>query len=190
MKGKEPSEETVTRTFRVNKEWDQVLNEEAQWMGISVSALLDHIVRRYVVVERFQRNSPVISMDNKLFTQLLQSVNEDDLKHEGLLAGNSFPEEELLKRGVTKSFESYMWIMKEVYGRYYGWFNVDHYTTEEQTVLHLRHHLNQKWSKYLSYYFSTMFKSNLELEIETEIREESATLYLSNKQIKSQSRVP
>ncbi|MFC1803034.1 hypothetical protein ACFL0D_03595 [Thermoproteota archaeon] len=53
MIGNEPSEETVTRSFRVNKEWDEILHEEAQWRGISVSALLDQIVRRYVVSDRF-----------------------------------------------------------------------------------------------------------------------------------------
>ncbi|MFC1803035.1 hypothetical protein ACFL0D_03600 [Thermoproteota archaeon] len=123
-------------------------------------------------------------MDNKAFDRLLQIINEDSIKDMGTVSGRLLPEEELLKRGLSHSFQSFVWMMKEVYGRYRGWFNVDHYTTEDQNVLHLQHYLNRKWSIYLSHYFSSMFKSNLELEIETEIREESVTIYISNKQIK------
>lgn len=185
MNGTEPTEETVTRTFRVNKEWDEILQEQAQWQGISVSNLLDQIVRKYVVLDRFQSNSPTISMEKKAFIRLLQTLNEDDIKNEGIISGGLLPEEELLRRGLPNNFHSFVWMMKEVFGRYGGWFNVDHYATEDQNVLHLQHYLDQKWSVYLSYFFSSMFEKNLDIEIKTEIREESVTFYISNKQIKT-----
>ena len=191
MNGNGSTEETVTRTFRVNKEWDEILHEQAQWQGISVSNLLDQIVRRYVVSDRFQSNSPVISMENKAFIRLLQTVNEDDLKNEGIISGKLLPEEELLRRGFPKSFDSFVWMMGEVFGRYGGWFSIDQYKSEDQNVLHLQHNLDRKWSIYLSYFFSSMFKSNMQIEIETEVREDSVTLYISNKQIKTnESHIP
>ena len=188
MNGNESTEETVTRTFRVNKEWDDILHEQAQWQGISVSNLLDQIVRRYVVTERFHYNSPVISMENKAFIRLLQSINEDNLKDLGIVSGKLLPEEELLRRGLPKSFHSFVWMMKEVFGRYGGWFTVDHYTTEDQNVLHLQHYLDRKWSVYLCNFFSSMFRINLDIEAITEIREESVTFYISNKQIETITR--
>ena len=187
MNGNEPTRETVTRTFRVNKEWDVILHEQAQWQGISVSNLLDQIVRRYVITERFQYNSPVLSMENKAFIRLLQTITEDDLKKEGTVSGKILPEEELLRRGLPNNFHSFVWMMKEVFGRYGGWFSVDHYTTEDQNVLHLQHYLDHKWSVYLDNFFSSMFKINLDIDAKTEIREESVTFYISNKQIKNHS---
>jgi hypothetical protein len=123
-------------------------------------------------------------MDNKAFDRLLQIINEDSIKDMGTVSGRLLPEEELLKRGLSHSFQSFVWMMKEVYGRYWGWFKVDEYTTKDQNILHLRHNLNRKWSNYLSNFFSSMFKSNLDIEINSEIREESVTFYVSNKQIK------
>ena len=184
MNGADSTEETVTRTFRVNKEWDQILHEQAKWQGISVSNLLDQIVRRYVVTDRFQINSPFISMDNKAFIRLLEKINEGDIKDAGIVSGGFLPEEELLRSGLSNSFQSFVWMMKEVFGRYGGWFSVDHYTTEDQNVIHLQHYLDRKWSIYLDNFFSSMFKKNLDIEAKTEIREESVTFYISNKQIK------
>ncbi len=185
MSGDGSTEETVTRTFRVNKEWDEILHKQADWQGISVSALIDQIIRRYVVSERYQTNLSVISMDSQAFLRLLQKINDNDIKDVGLVSGRLLPEEEILKRGLPKDFQSFVWLMEEVYGRYRGWFNIDHYTTKDQNILHLRHCLNYKWSAYLRNFFVSMLKSNLDIEITTEAREESITLYIQNKQIKT-----
>ncbi len=179
------TEETVTRTFRVNTEWDELLNKQAQWQGISVSNLLDQIVRRYVTTELFQIHSPVTSMENKTFGKLLEKISEDEIKDLGREAGRSLPEEEILKRGLVNSFPSYVWLMKEVFGRYGGWFSVDQYATQDENVLHLKHFLDMKWSIYLSNFFSSMFDTNLNIEIKAELREESVTLYIPKKQIKA-----
>lgn len=178
------TDETVTRTFRVNKEWDQVLQEQADWQGISVSTLIDQIVRRYVVAERFRFNAPVVSIENKAFQKIIQELDEEEIQKIATETGIILPEEELLRRGLPNTFDSFVWIMKEVFGRYGGWFSVDHYKTETENVLHLRHYLGIKWSKYLENFFTTMFTKNLDIITKTETREESVTFYLPNKQIK------
>jgi len=178
------TDETVTRTFRVNKEWDRVLQEQADWQGISVSTLIDQIVRRYVVAERFRFNAPVVSIENKAFQKIIQELDEEEIQKIATETGIILPEEELLRRGFPNTFDSFVWIMKEVFGRYGGWFSVDHYKTETENVLHLRHYLGIKWSKYLEHFFTTMFTKNLDIIIKTETREESVTFNLPNKQIK------
>ena len=177
------TDETVTRTFRVNKEWDKVLQEQADWQGISVSTLIDQIVRRYVIAERFQFNAPVVSIENKAFQKIIQTLEDEEIQKIASETGKILPEEELLRRGLSQEYESLVWIMKEVFGRYGGWFNVDDYKTETENVLHLRHYLGIKWSTYLQYFFTAMFK-DLDIITKTETREESVTFYIPNKQIK------
>ena len=111
--------------------------------------------------------------------------NDEDIKDLGMDSGILLPEEELLRRGLPNNFSSLVWIMKEVYGRYGGWFSVDHYITEDENVLHLQHFMERKWSIYLSNFFTSMFKTNLDIDVNVELREESVTFYISNKQIKT-----
>lgn len=185
MKETEQPEETVTRTFRVNKEWDTVLQEQADWQGISVSTLLDQIVRRYVIAERFQFNAPAVNMENKAFLQVIEELDEETIKKVASESGRILPEEELLRRGLPQEFDSIVWIMKEVFGRYGGWFTVDQYENENENALHLRHYLGIKWSLYLEHFFKAMFMKDLEVEAKTENREESVTFYIPNRQIKT-----
>jgi predicted DNA-binding ribbon-helix-helix protein len=42
-------DETTVRTFRLATKWDTILKEEAEKQSITVSALLNQIVRRYTV---------------------------------------------------------------------------------------------------------------------------------------------
>jgi predicted HicB family RNase H-like nuclease len=52
----------VTRTFRVNPEYDKILNDEAEKHGLSVSALLNQIIRQYVFMTRFTEKVPAITL--------------------------------------------------------------------------------------------------------------------------------
>ena len=44
--------DTTVRTFRLNKEWDNILKEESENASITVSQLLNQIVRRYIIAQR------------------------------------------------------------------------------------------------------------------------------------------
>ena len=49
----EKKKKSVTRTFRINKEWDDVLQKEALEQGVSVNVLMNKILRRYALFERW-----------------------------------------------------------------------------------------------------------------------------------------
>ncbi|MCK4583375.1 hypothetical protein KAU18_08680 [Candidatus Bathyarchaeota archaeon] len=183
MPAYEPSGETVTRTFRVKKDWDEIIKEEAQWQGISVSALLNLIVRRYIVSQRFLDRSPTITVQNKEIDLLLKKLSENDIEEAGMDSGLLLPEEALLSRGFPLNFESLAWLIEEICGRYNGWFKVDHYVTDQRYLFHLRHNISKKWSIYVGSFISSMFKSLLDIDIDPEIREDSVTIYIPIKEI-------
>jgi predicted HicB family RNase H-like nuclease len=44
---------TITRTFRIKDDWDIILHEEAERQNISVNTLIDKILRRYALFDRY-----------------------------------------------------------------------------------------------------------------------------------------
>jgi hypothetical protein len=179
----EPSGETVTRTFRIEKEWDDILQEEANWQGTSVSALMNLIVRRYVVIQRYLDKYSTLIVEHKVLAPLLDKLSDEDISEASAISGSLLPEEALLRRGLPLDFESLVWLIEEVYGRYGCWFDVDHYVTDKENMFHLRHNIDRKWSIYISNFLSSMFKSLLDIDIKPEIREDSVTIRIPNKDI-------
>ena len=179
-----PSGETVTRTFRLGEEWDKILEHEADMQGISVSALLQQIVRRYVCSERFIDQRSTLVINHNAFSSFLVKLSEDEIVESAELFGSIEPEEELLKRGLEFNFESIIWLLDEIYGRYAGWFVVDNYPSKAEIMLHLRHTLNMKWSMYVAGFVSSMFRTLLDIDLKPEIRLDSVTIYIPKKQIK------
>jgi len=168
----------VTRTFRMNPEYEKILNEEASKHGLTVSALLNHIIRQYILVTRFCEKTPVITLSYNTFAPILKLIDDKELIEEAEKTGGILPEEAMLQRGKRLDFDTITWFIEVVYGRYSNWFDVTHSTVNNKERLHLAHQMNHKWSTYLSGYMNGMFKSILDIEPKTETRANSVTIYL------------
>lgn len=172
----------VTRTFRLNPEYDKVLNEEASKQGLSVSALLNQIIRQYVLVTRFTDKVPAIILSYNTFAPLLERIPNKDLVEVAEKTGSIIPEEAILQRGERLTFESVNWLIEVVYGKYGNWFDASQSILNGKERLHLAHQLNHKWSTYLGSYMNSMFKSILDIEPKVETRANSITMYLPTSQ--------
>ena len=168
----------VTRTFRLNPEYDTVLNEEAEKQGLSVSALLNQIIRQYVLVSRFTQRIPAITLTYHTFAPLLERIPDKDLVEVAEKTGAIIPEEAILQRGGRINFDTVNWLIDVVYGRYGNWFDSSQSIINGEERVHLTHQLNHKWSQYLGGYMHSMFESILNMEPKVETRENSVTIYL------------
>ena len=168
----------ITRTFRINPEYDKVLNEEAENHGLSVSALLNQIIRQYVLVSRFTERVPAITLTYNTFAPILERVPDKDLVEVAEKTGSIIPEEAILQRGKKLNLESVNWFLDIVYGRYGNWFDTTKSIINGEERVHLSHQLNHKWSQYLGGYMRSMFEATLDIEPKVETRENSVTLYL------------
>jgi hypothetical protein len=171
----------ITRTFRMNPEYDKILNEEAKKHGLSVSALLNQIIRQYVLVTRFTEKVPAITMQYKTFQPLLTHINDEDLIDEAERAGSIMPEEAILQRGEKINQQSISWLIETVYGRYGNWFEFTKSDINGNERIHLAHQMNHKWSIYLGRYMTSMFNSILDVDPKIETRPNSVTIYLKKK---------
>jgi hypothetical protein len=168
----------ITRTFRLNPEFDKILNSEAEKHGLTVSALLNQIIRQYVVITRFTERVPAITLSYRTFSPMLDCVSDKDLVDVAEKTGSIIPEEAILQRGEKLTFESVNWFIETVYGKYGNWFNpfVSQVNGEER--VHLAHQLDHKWSQYIGSYMHSMFKSIIDIEQKIETREHSITIHL------------
>ena len=168
----------VTRTFRMNPEYDKVLNEEAKRHGLTVSALLNQIIRQYVLVTRFTERIPAITMTYHAFAPLLECIPDNDLVEVAEKTGSIIPEEAILQRGQKLTFGTINWFIDVVYGKYGNWFDSYQSVINGEERVHLAHQLNHKWSQYLAGYMRSMYQSTLDIDPKVEARENSVTLYL------------
>ena len=72
--------ETVTRTFRIRTDWDEVLQEEAEKRGVSVNVLVNQILRRYALYTRWADKGGIMNITKPTFKRILNEIPEEDLK--------------------------------------------------------------------------------------------------------------
>jgi hypothetical protein len=166
----------VTRTFRLNPEFDKVLNEEAEKHGLTVSALLNQMIRQYILITRFSERVPAITLSYNTFAPIIERVSDKDLVDVAEKTGSIVPEEAMLQRGEKLTFDSVNWFIDTVYGRYGNWFNPFTSRINGTERIHLMHQLNHKWSQYLGGYMRSMFTSILDMEPQVETRKNSVTI--------------
>jgi hypothetical protein len=168
----------ITRTFRLNPEYDKILNDEAEKHGLSVSALLNQIIRQYVLVSRFTERVPAITLSYTTFAPMLERIPDKDLVEVAEKTGSIIPEEAILQRGQKINFDTINWFIDVIYGKYGNWFDSSQSIINGEERIHLNHQLNHKWSQYLSGYLRSMYESILDIEPKVETRENSVTIYL------------
>jgi hypothetical protein len=176
----ELSGNSVTRTFRLPLEWDTILEYEANYNNISVSSLLNQIVRRYINLQRYRDQNPAISINVKSFMKILQNIPLEGIKESATSNGRKVAIDYLLQRGATFSFSSIKWFIEEIYSRYDRWFNVRYYTKKEYTDFYFNHTYSKQWSIYLKYYFEELFRVVLDLNVEIHVLEDSVYFSIPN----------
>ena len=158
---------TITRSFRIYENWDRLLFEEAERKGVTVSSILTQLVRKYLVIDKFQESQQIV-MPKEIFIQCLELTPIEQF-HDLAKYCKSMMISEILKRGMSLQLESYIWVLREILGRYYGWYRVNVNDIDNQTVLHFQHELNTKWSLFLKIVFeSFIYDLNLSAIIETD----------------------
>jgi hypothetical protein len=169
----------ITRTFRIPPEYDKILGEEAEAHGLSISALLNQIIRQYVMVSRFNERAPNITLSYTTFAPMLDIMPDKELEQVAEKTGTILPEEAILQHGKRLDFDSVNWFIDTIYGHYGNWFDPKTSMIDGKERVHLTHQLNHKWSMYLGSFMKGMFQSILDSKPIIETRANSVTLYLT-----------
>lgn len=168
----------ITRTFRLSQDFDKILEDESESHGLTVSGLLNQIVRRYVMLSRFDETSPILNLSYNIFLPMLKILPEKEFIEIGEKAGAILPEEEILQHGRRLDLDSIVWMIDTVYGRYGNWFNSNQSFVDGTEIFHLTHQFDLKWSKFLEAYMKSMFQEILNIQPKIQTRPNSVTIYL------------
>src|SRR5690348_14371467 len=78
---------SITRSFRFDTDVLNILDEEAERMGISVNALVGIILRRYADFTRFLSKLDMVVINRDILTSLLERSDEDEIYRLGITLG-------------------------------------------------------------------------------------------------------
>ena len=176
----ERRKKSVTRTFRISEEWDDVLQREAEEQGVSVNVLMNKILRRYALFERWADKYEVLHIMPRTLERILEVASEEGLAEAGRVEGSVRPIDSLTMMGRRISHESLVSLVTEFYGGvdFARWFNCDYHPELGSEVFHLRHRLGNKWSIFIKNYMTAMFENLLKTKVESKAMDQAVTLTL------------
>jgi hypothetical protein len=158
-----------TRTIRIKKESDLVLEREAQRHGVSVNALVSNLIDHYVYSLRFFTSGGMLSMNNETLMALMENLSDEEIADTAYARGSQKVRESLMQRGMLVNYDSVIWYVSQILGEYNGWFRCDHIVEEKMDRLHLSHNYGFRWSIFIMNYIASMLKEVLSLKINTVI---------------------
>jgi len=173
----------------MDQKWDLILEKEAERRNISVSALLNQMVLKFVFTDRHYVEGIAITLPgiaitlpSGTFASLIERMGEEDAAEVGYNTGLTIPEDRFLRAsaraGVPPDYKSVIWFIEVILDKYNGLFKCVHHETRDRTFLYLRHGLGENWSHFLSNYMVALFRSVLDLDVSTELREDSVTVFI------------
>jgi len=173
-------QKTVTRTFRIRADWENILQEEADRQGVSVNVLVNIILRKYALFDRWARNYNVISLTQRTFHELINEVSTERLGLIGEKSGSSDAENILNLMGLPQNYDSFVQLVSEHFGGsdLAMWFICYRHSHENSDVFHLQHNLGPRWSAYLQKYLLSFLRS-FKLDGEAKVYDYAVNLKVS-----------
>lgn len=159
--------QTTTRTMRIKKESDLILEKEAERNGISVNALVSNLVDRYVNSLRFFISGGMVSLNSDVLVSLLDSISDDDIAEISSKLGSLRVKDSLLQRGMKVSYDSVLWYISQILGQSYGWFRCDHNRDERVDSLFLSHNYGIRWSFFVLGFVSCILVDVIGVKVNT-----------------------
>lgn len=152
---------TTTRSFRINVEWDEILEQEAEKQGISTSSLLNKILRKYSLYSRWNQHIDTIHLSKQMLRKILNLIQVESLAEAGSKSGSLDPINLINTIGLPNDYDSFVYLMTNIFGGpcFAMWFTCFHHKQENKDLFHLQHDLGEGWSIYLEQYILSFLKS-------------------------------
>ena len=167
---------STTRTIRIKKESDLVLETEADRHGLSVNALVSNLVDRYVDSLRFFQSGGMVSISSETLIALLNTMDDEEVALVSSSRGPARVGDSLMQRGMKVSYDSVLWFISQILGQYNGWFRCDYNRGDVSDRLHLSHSYGYKWSVFILNYVNSILTKVLDVKTNTVISDTAVNL--------------
>jgi hypothetical protein len=163
----EPKGVAVTRSFRIDKAWDEAINREAEKQGTSISSLLEKIVRDYILFYRWAEKLDSVIFSPTTIREIIDALDENELRKIAERVATSTFKESYLARGDSLDLDTVRFQIIDQMGRYANWFTVNEHETSGH-YFYIKHRLGDKWSVFVESYICTLIENIIGIKVETE----------------------
>jgi len=163
----EPKGKAVTRSFRLDQEWDQAITKLAKKEGISISGLLEKIVKDYLLFYMWAEDLESVIFSPNTIKTIIEAIDEEKLQEIGAEVAQTTFKESYLVRGDQLDLETVTFQIKEQMGKYAHWFTVDEHNTDAH-YFYIKNKLGKKWGIFVESYISSLIQNIVGLDVQTE----------------------
>ncbi len=161
------------RSFRIDKSFAEILNNEADRMGISVNAMMNSILKQYTEFTRFQSKLDMIIINREMFKNILDSLNEQQSYDLGIEQGKDYPKDAILFWKKHVSLETIIEYIEKILCIYGQIGTYDEIIESTNRIIVIRHRLGINGSKFLMGFLVSLFKNAIDLSCDLQITDYS-----------------
>ena len=172
----------VSRTFRVPQESLKRLDAEAKNRDVSVNALLNQMLTKYLTFDLFgEKANPVVIAEATLLA-MMDRLTPEQMEQAGTIAGSKVLSSLFAHYNIKPTLDSVLEYHIRPMSKYSRWYSAKYHEEEQKIALH--HTFGLKWSYFLKGHVGASIRSVLKIEPKIEISESSVVIYLRNQTIK------
>ncbi|MHB8601028.1 MAG: hypothetical protein ACYC6W_05305 [Nitrosotalea sp.] len=154
------SKKSSTITFRIDKEYEKVLREEAQSKKITMNTLANQVFGDYVEWQRYMERFGTIVLSKEAFKLILDLLDEKNLLNLAVDIGEKVPKEFILFKWKGVATDNVIKFIK-MYFDHCGYGAHDQTKSEGTITFSIHHDLGKKGSVFLKAFLETVIKSTL-----------------------------
>jgi putative component of toxin-antitoxin plasmid stabilization module len=168
---------TISRSFRLDEQALNILEEEAEKQKTTPNALLNHILSDYCLFYRYLKHIPTITMTQELFAKIIRDCPEENVREYAKQSGSAMAKDIFGVIGLDFNRENLAFYLEEIQDRYANAFTYNHHINDcGKDVFHLRHNLGEKWSIFLSEEISTLIECCCGEQVKKELTKNTVTI--------------
>jgi hypothetical protein len=161
--------------FKIPSEVHDVLEKVTMEDKISLNALVNQILSKYVSFERAMVDEPVV-VPKQLFAELVSTFPEEQAKAVGTFLGAKLRRDFAFHR-INQDSEAILNFHLRQMGTYSGWYDLEVSRTDARIRAALLHEYGQIWSAFLTKYYQSAIRAVTGAEPRTE--QEGGTLVIT-----------
>ncbi|SHO45196.1 conserved hypothetical protein [Nitrosotalea sinensis] len=169
------SKKTSTFTFRIDKEYEKTLREEAKARKITVNTLANQIFGGYAEWNRYMEKFGIIVLSREAFKNILESLDEKNILNLAIDIAEKAPKEFILFKWKGISSDNVIKFI-EMYFDHCGYGTHDKARTGDDITFSVRHELGKKGSIFLKAFLETLIRSTLDKSCNTTVTNNSLVL--------------
>jgi hypothetical protein len=148
-----------TRSFRVEQYISNILDEEAERMGISVNALVNIILKHYADFTRFLSKIDLVILNREILTKFLQSMDDQEVFKIGIELGETIPKDTILFWKKELAQQNVFEYLEKIICRYGLLGTYDEINQNGGKIIVIRHRLGKKGSIFFQGYIKSIFNT-------------------------------